>query len=143
MEVEDNVLISLEPRHAENILAGLKRVELRRRTMNIKPGSTVWIYAKLPVGSIIGRATLARVHVRSPSKLWREFGAISGVSRSEFFEYFSEASKGVALELENSQRLTKSFDLRSLRQVSREFQPPQFFSRLRNGPLLTAISDCS
>ncbi len=60
MEVEDNILISLEPRHAENILAGLKRVELRRRTMNVSPGCTVWIYAKLPVGSIVGRTTLSR-----------------------------------------------------------------------------------
>ena len=50
MSVDDQILISLEPRHAENILEGRKRVELRRRTMNVTIGSTVWMYAKLPVG---------------------------------------------------------------------------------------------
>jgi predicted transcriptional regulator len=55
VSVDDHILISLEPRHAESILEGRKRVELRRRTMNVTIGSTVWMYAKLPVGSIIGR----------------------------------------------------------------------------------------
>ena len=140
MEGKENILISLEPRHAENIFVGVKRVELRRRTMNVELGSTVWIYAKLPVGSIVGHATIANIHVLSPSRLWREFGAVSGVSRSEFFEYFGERNTAVALELENCHRLARSFDLQSLRQVSRRFQPPQFFSRLRQGPILTAIS---
>jgi predicted transcriptional regulator len=53
---DDHILISLEPRHAENLLDGRKRVELRRHAMNVSIGSTVWMYAKLPVGSIIGRA---------------------------------------------------------------------------------------
>jgi hypothetical protein len=33
---DEHILISLEPRHAENILAGRKTVELRRRPMNVK-----------------------------------------------------------------------------------------------------------
>jgi hypothetical protein len=36
--VDDHILISLEPRHAENILEGRKRVELRRRAMNVISG---------------------------------------------------------------------------------------------------------
>jgi hypothetical protein len=52
VSVDDQILVSLEPRHAENILEGRKRVELRRRTMSVTIGSTVWMYAKLPVGSI-------------------------------------------------------------------------------------------
>jgi hypothetical protein len=31
------------------------------------------------------------------------------------------------------ERLAKSFDLQALRRVSRQFQPPQFFSRLKHG----------
>jgi hypothetical protein len=31
------------------------------------------------------------------------------------------------------ERLAKSFDLQALRRVSRQFQPPQFFSRLKQG----------
>ena len=42
----ENILISLESRHAKNIYSGEKKIELRRRTMHVTPGTTVWIYEK-------------------------------------------------------------------------------------------------
>jgi len=141
VSLDDHILISLEPRHAENILEGRKRVELRRRMMNVTIGSTVWMYAKLPVGSIIGRAIVAAIHVLAPAILWRRFGAVSGISRSEFFEYFADRDQGIALELSDCRRLSHAFDLEALRRFHRGFQPPQFFTRLRhNTPLWIAIS---
>ena len=142
MSVDDHILISLEPRHAENILEGRKRVELRRRTMNVTIGSTVWMYAKLPVGSIIGRAIVAATHVLAPATLWRRFGAVSGISRSEFFEYFAGREQGIALELSDCRRLSHAFDLEALRRFHQCFQPPQFFTRLRRDtPLWIAMSE--
>ena len=133
----DQILISLEARHAENILQGRKLVELRRRSMNVNVGTTIWIFAKLPIGSIIGYASVMAVRVNSPLVLWRAFGESSGVSRSEFFEYFDGISKGTALELTNCKRLPTSISLASLRRISVGFHPPQFFSRLKPGtPLL-------
>jgi predicted transcriptional regulator len=41
MNDSKHLLISLEERHAVNIFAGTKRVELRRREMHVEPGSTV------------------------------------------------------------------------------------------------------
>ena len=141
MPVDDHILISLEPRHAENILEGRKQVELRRRAMNVSIGSTVWMYAKLPVGSIIGRAIITAIHVLAPETLWKRFGAVSGISRGEFFHYFADRDEGVALELSNCRRLDRAFDLKSLRKFDHGFQPPQFFTRLRrHGSLLSAIS---
>lgn len=130
MHSKEHILISLEPRHAENIFSGRKRVELRRRTMNVSPGATLWIYVKLPVGSIVGRAKIEKVHVSSPSALWRRYGAVSGLSRHEFFEYFDGADQAVALVLEESTRLRSSLPLEALRRVAEGFQPPQFFARL-------------
>jgi predicted transcriptional regulator len=142
--IDDHILISLEPRHAENILQGRKRVELRRRTMNVAIGSTVWMYAKLPVGSIIGRAIVTAIHVLAPETLWRRFGTVSGLSRMEFFEYFADRDRGIALELSDCRRLIHAFDLETLRRFHHGFQPPQFFTRLRkNTPLRTAVSQLS
>jgi predicted transcriptional regulator len=139
---DDHILISLEPRHAENILEGRKRVELRRRTMKVAIGSTVWMYAKLPVGSVIGRAIVAAIHVVAPATLWQRFGAVSGISRSEFFEYFADRDQGTALELSDCQRLRHAFDLEALRRCHHGFQPPQFFTRLqRDTPLWIAMSE--
>jgi predicted transcriptional regulator len=137
---DDQILISLEARHAESILQGIKSVELRRRTMKVRAGATVWIYAKLPVASIVGCASVAAVCIHAPSTLWRKFGGTSGISRREFFDYFEGIGKGTALELTNCRRLHSSISLQSLRRLSAGFQPPQFFVRLKqDAPILSSI----
>jgi predicted transcriptional regulator len=144
VSIDDQILISLEARHAESILQGSKLVEFRRRKMNVNPGSTIWIYAKLPVGSIVGCATVADVRIHAPSTLWRKFGSFSGISRSEFFDYFDGVAQGTALELTNCRRLYSSVSLESLRRFYAGFHPPQFFIRLKHGaPLLAAISQAA
>jgi len=141
MRPVENILISLAPRHAENILAGTKLVELRRRPMNISAGATVWIYVKLPVGSIIGKVKVGAIHIGAPSTLWRRFGAVSGLTRTEFFDYFRGVTRGIALVLKDSKRLTRQLSLNALRTIDRHFQPPQFFVRLTvEQPLLQAMS---
>lgn len=139
--IKDNILISLEPRHAENILAGSKRVELRRRAIRVEPGTVVWMYSKLPKGSIVGSATVVRLRQASPTSLWRRYGRQTGITRAEFFEYFSETGHGFALELCDSTRLKEPLSLKMLREVNRAFQPPQFFKRLHPAEgILEAVS---
>lgn len=138
----EHILISLENRHAENIFAGKKHVELRRRSMNIAIGTTVWIYVKLPVGSVMGRARVSALHSLAPSTLWRRFASVSGLTHKEFTDYLEGVSKGFALSLENPERLPQSISLQALRQVSSGFQPPQFFLRLGvRGGLLNTLTE--
>lgn len=133
MNNNEHILISLDERHAESILSGLKRIELRRRPMNVKIGTTVWIYVKLPVGSVIGKARVGAFYSLAPSTLWRRFSSVSGLTRREFFDYFSGAPKGFALALECVERMARSTPLGDLRLASSKFQPPQFFVRLEKG----------
>lgn len=132
----EHILISLEERHAENIFAGRKYIELRRRPMNITVGTTVWIYVKLPVGSVIGRARVSAFHSLAPSTLWRRFSTVSGLTHREFFHYFEGVTKGFALALEDAELLSQSMPLEALRRASSGFQPPQFFMRLEAGSAL-------
>lgn len=141
MSRNQNILISLASRYAEKIFAGEKQVELRRRAMHVAPGATVWIYVKLPVGSIVGRARVEAVHASSPALLWRRFGLVSGLSKTEFFEYFKGVTQGFALVLEGARRLRRSLSLDSLRQIAEGFNPPQFFVRLTaEHPLFSAVT---
>lgn len=141
MNSDEHILISLEARHAHNILDGHKSVELRRRPMKVSPGVRVWIYVKLPVGSIVGHATIGEVHSSTPVALWKRFGKVSGLSKIEFFDYFGDSEQGVALVLEQSTRLRSSLSLQSLRNVDKGFQPPQFFVRLTSEhPLHEAVT---
>lgn len=138
---QEHILISLESRHAENILSGRKTVELRRRNMNVSPGATIWMYVKLPVGSIIGHARIDKVHASSPAALWRRYGSVSGLTRTEFFDYFEGSEQGVALLLQQSTRLKSSLSLETLRKVDEGFKPPQFFARINSThPLHQAVT---
>lgn len=141
MNNDKHLLISLEERHARNIFAGTKRVELRRRQMRIDPGDTVWIYVKLPVGCVAGHATVETTHTLSPTQLWRRFGSCSGLARTEFFAYFTGVKKAFALSLRDAQLLPSPVSLAGLRAASSGFQPPQFFSRIEaSGPLFSVMS---
>jgi predicted transcriptional regulator len=141
MSDAQHILISLASRHADKIFSGQKQVELRRRPMHVAPGATVWIYVKLPVGSIVGRVKVEAVHASSPASLWRRFGLVSGLSRREFFEYFRGVTQGFALVLEGAQLLRRSLSLDTLRKATKRFQPPQFFIRLTaDHPVLGAVT---
>src|SRR5688572_14236332 len=122
-----DILISLASRYADKIFAGEKRVEFRRRAMRVAPGDTVWIYVKLPVGSLVGRARIEAVHACSTTELWRRFRSVSGLSRDEFFQYFKGVEEGFALVLEGAKRLRRGLSLTSLRLLAAGFNPPQFF----------------
>lgn len=141
MSSPDNILISLEPKYAESILSGSKLYELRRRAVRVEQGTTVWFYSKKPEGAVVGYATVVDVHEASPTTLWKRYGGSVGVSRTEFFEYFSELDVAFAMELKNSARLKRPVRLDELRKVDEAFQPPQFFKRLsRSETLFRTIS---
>lgn len=131
--MKESILISLEPRHAKSILAGGKTVELRRRRPHVAPGTLLWLYSKMPVGCVVGHATIKQIHEDSPARLWRRFGRATGIARDEFFCYFEGREVGVAIELEGTVSLRSPITLQRLRQSDKRFQPPQFFVRLTGG----------
>jgi predicted transcriptional regulator len=136
--MNDNILISLEPRHAKNILAGVKRVELRTRAPRVAPGTIVWMYSKRPEGSVVGCAMVKSIAEGSPSALWRKFRVSAGVSRTEFREYFSGRSVAFAIELTSTRSLSNPISLDLLRGLDANFHPPQFFKKLTLG---TPVAD--
>jgi len=133
-----HALISLEPRFAEGILNGTKHVELRRRPMRLDVGTTIWMYAKVPVGKVVGCAQVRSMYSLAPTTIWRRYGAVSGLNRSEFFGYFTGVERAFALELEQPVRLDHPVSLVTLRALKTVFQPPQFFQRLASDSALVS-----
>lgn len=136
MQPIQHVLISLDKRHATNILAGTKQVELRRRTMHVEPGSTIWFYVKKPVGAVVGFATVGTTFSAAPSTVWRKYGSVSGLSKSEFMSYFDGAVVASAMALSGSKKLKKPVTLDALREAMPGFHPPQFYCRLKTDLLI-------
>lgn len=142
MRKREQLLISIEKRHAVNILSGAKRVELRRRTMHVAEGDVVWLYEKMPTGAIVGFAMVNGRNCASPRAIWAQFGTVSGLTKAEFMSYFAGSDTAFALSLHRPTVLGKPVPLVDLRKVHPGFQPPQFYCRLpADSPLHTLLSD--
>ena len=138
MNKPGNILISVEERHASNMLAGNKSVELRRKPLNISPGTRVWVYSKLPRGQIQVLAVVSKVVADTPEKIWSSYGSQSAISKSEFDAYFADAKAGYAIVFQEVKPLAPILSLASIRETITSFQPPQFFKRLTDdSPELT------
>jgi predicted transcriptional regulator len=139
-----HALISLEERFAEGILNGTKLVELRRRPMRLSVGTTIWLYVKVPIGEVTGSAVVGSMQSLAPATLWRRYGAVSGLSKAEFLQYFEGKQQGFVLILDKPKRLTCPVSLERLRLLNGAFQPPQFFQHLDGqGPLVSAFTEGS
>lgn len=130
MDKPGDILISVEARHASNMLAGGKSVELRRKPLNIAQGTRVWVYSKLPRGQIDALAVVNEVVADTPNKIWNSYGAQSAISKSEFDAYFADARTGYAIIFREVKPLAPILSLSSIRDKISYFHPPQFFKRL-------------
>lgn len=81
------VLLSIKPKYADLILAGTKRVELRRSWPSNDIGAMV-IYSSAPVQRLVGIAHISRVEECTPDQLWRIAEANGGgVTKGELDAY--------------------------------------------------------
>jgi predicted transcriptional regulator len=69
--------------------------------------------------------------VRAPlGMLWQSVREVAGVSRREFFDYFTGLDSGVAIWLSEVMPIRNPIPLSKLRTIWRGFQPPQGFCYL-------------
>jgi predicted transcriptional regulator len=124
------LFLSLRPRFADLLLDGSKSVELRRVRPDVAPGTTVLLYASSPTMKLVGKAEVAEVKVAATRQIWREHGRETGISRSEYNDYFKGLEDAVAIKLVNVRRLDKPRALQDLRARLAGFQPPQSYRYL-------------
>jgi predicted transcriptional regulator len=126
----ENILISVEHQYVLKMLNGLKTAEVRRRQLRIQPGTRVWVYSKLPRGHVELVATADEVVAASPRKLWELYETRIAISPTEFKAYLRGVDVGCAILLRDIKPLQPALKLDTLRRISRDFHPPQFFKRL-------------
>ncbi len=125
-----NILISVDERHVQNMLQGIKTVELRRRSIPTPSGSWVWIYSKVPIGEVCAFGIVDKVIEAPPSEIWDTYGKVSGITAAEFNRYFQSKETGCAIVFSSIQRLQQNISLDLLRSKLTAFHPPQFFKHL-------------
>ena len=122
------VVLSLKPRFAEAILAGVKTVELRRTEPKIVVPTRALLYATSPVRALLGTCIITSVQPLDLQALWREHGPGAGLLYNEFQEYFEGVEVGTALTLTQPRAFSRQIDLQDLRTKPQGFRPPQSFA---------------
>jgi len=125
-----DIVISVKEQYLAMILAGEKKVELRRKTVNVPLGSRVWLYATCPSAQIRAYATVEKITSDSPQVIWRKYHREVGISSEEYDLYMAGASVACAIRLRDVRRIDPELSLAELRKEVKGFHPPQFFKKL-------------
>ena len=122
------IVLSLKPRFAQAILAGVKTVELRRTVPKIVIPTRALLYASSPVRALLGTCVITSVRSADLAALWHEYGSRSELPYHEFQQYFEGVDAGTALILSEPQALSRPIPLQDLRAKPRGFRPPQSYA---------------
>ena len=122
------VVLSLKPRFAEAILAGVKAAELRRTEPKIMVPTRALLYAASPVRALLGTCIVTSVKSADLATLWREHGSKAALLYEEFLQYFEGVDVGTALTLTEPSPFSRRIPLHDLRTKPKSFRPPQSFA---------------
>ena len=128
-----DIVISVKEEYLTLILSGEKTIELRRKVINVPPGSRVWLYAKSPTAHIRACATVRMVVKATPRAVWSRYHSKVGITRDQSDSYFEGSSIACAILLKDVRRVVPAVELSDLRSRLKSFHPPQFFKRLHRG----------
>lgn len=118
-----NVLLSIKPKYANQILNGNKRYEFRKSVFNYRDLEMVYIYSSSTIKRIVGAFAIKSIIEKHPVQLWNEWKDFSGIGEEDFFDFFRGKNKGFAIEIGD----VEAFDLINPKDHIRNFVPPQSF----------------
>lgn len=92
------ILLSINPKHVENIFNGKKEYEYRKIqcTKNV---DGIVIYSTSPVKQVVGEAKVEMILKDKPEKIWEMTKKKSGISKKFFKQYYNDSLFAVAYKL--------------------------------------------
>jgi predicted transcriptional regulator len=130
--LNNEILVSIKPKYAHQILSGAKLVEIRKKFSNRWIGRRAVLYASSPEKALVGEATVSSVTSGHPADIWARFGPSIGCSSGEFEAYVGSATKVSAIELDDAVPYKQPIGLAQVSHlVEADLRPPQSFCDLR------------
>ncbi len=123
--IQTAILLSIAPTYAERILSGAKSVELRRIRPRISKGDLMLVYVSAPKKELRAVAIVEGVLAKEPGQLWTAIKQRTGMTTTEFSEYFAGASIGYAIMFHSVHELESPVSLSNLRFLWPGFHPPR------------------
>jgi predicted transcriptional regulator len=128
-----DILLSVRPLYASKIIRGEKTVELRRRfPETVARGTKMVIYSSSPVRAIVGHTQIEDVLKLPPSRIWKDYGRASCVTKDAFDDYFWGVDYGFAILIGHAKALNNQIKADDLYDEF-GFVPPQSFRYLNEG----------
>lgn len=94
----NKIIVSINPRHVNNIINGSKRYEYRTRIAS-KDADKLLIYETAPIKKVVAEVDVIEVLSLDPDTLWEQTKDYSGISKKFFDEYFRNRSVAYAYKL--------------------------------------------
>lgn len=108
------ILISVHPKHSQNIFSGKKRFEFRKRLPAQAPEAAL-VYETTPTQAIVGVLMIKGAYHEAPAKLWRRTSRGAGVDKARFHQYFKGSETAHALEVGKALQLRKPIPLSKIK----------------------------
>lgn len=139
MEVK-NVLLSIKPKFALQIIGGTKTIELRRKFPTDRViGGVAMIYASSPLQKIVGYAYIENVLFLTLDEIWYQYGEQSKVKQNFFYQYYNGLTHGFALHLIDPVHLKREISLKELKNKY-NITPPQSYRYLSSEILSSLLA---
>jgi type I restriction enzyme S subunit len=124
------LVFSVASKWIEEILAGRKRFELRRRPPMLSTPVPAYLYETSPGCRMRVRCLVGPTTSLPPNALWDELEGRSGVDKTYFDTYFLNLRIAHALEIRSVVDIGTGITLQLLRDVG--FTPPQNWARAKD-----------
>lgn len=116
------LLMSINPEHVSNILAGIKRFEYRKIKCK-EPVDAIVIYSTSPVMQVVAEVEVTDIIEGTPQNVWKRTASAAGIDKSFFDAYYYGRSTAVAYALGH---ITVYQYPRSLSDYGVKFAPQSF-----------------
>lgn len=121
-------LLSIKPEFVNEILAGNKKYEYRKKFFKQDIDAIV-IYASMPMGKIIGEFTIDGIINDNPMTVWKETKEYAGISFENYKKYFKGKREAYAICIKDLKIYEKPID--PYEQFP-GFVPPQSYKYIKN-----------
>lgn len=128
--VQQAILLSIRPEHAERIFHGAKHYELRK-VLPPLGFKRVFLYETGGRG-VVGCFDVGAIIKKDIDELWGLVGN-AATTRERFYEYFKNIKSGYAIEIKNPLRFLEPVLARTLNGHGRKLTPPQSYILLESG----------
>ena len=125
------LLLSLKPHYSDLIFDGLKKAELRRRSLLQMKGRDVFVYVTSPAMELRGGFRAGEVWSGTPEEVWSTVSGSAGIDKDDFDAYYAGRSIAYALEITKVWQYASPVGLNALRAEFQSFVVPQSWRYVR------------